>query len=311
MGGVRKFMPVTFATYAIGMLSLSGFPLLFSGFWSKDEILHSARLWRVSHWPFYLGLFGALLTAFYMTRQVLYVFFGNYRGRLADARAAAPGGHSEPAHGSGAPHESPPSMTIPLGILAVCSVLLGFIGTPSWPWFQRFLAESSANREVATEGGVLTMMLVSTAIVLIGIGLGYRLYGRKPISSPEQKDVLETLWPNVFNLLKRKYYVDEAYEWAVVGLNAWWSRACDWLDRWVWSGVVQLIGLAAIGLAWVDRLMDEFVINGGFDEVCQKLKFGGRWTSRLQDGQVQHYLRVIGLGMTVLILMLIWGCRSS
>src|SRR5947208_15870234 len=61
MGGLRKFMPVTFATYAIGMLALSGCPLLFSGFWSKDAILHSAHNWSVSHWPFYLGLCGAFL----------------------------------------------------------------------------------------------------------------------------------------------------------------------------------------------------------------------------------------------------------
>src|SRR5206468_7717976 len=79
MGGLRKFMPVTFATYAVGMMALSGFPLFFSGFWSKDEILHSALLWQPSRWPFYFGLFGALLTAFYMTRQMYLVFFGNCR----------------------------------------------------------------------------------------------------------------------------------------------------------------------------------------------------------------------------------------
>src|SRR4029078_12796605 len=68
MGGLRKFMPVTFATYAIGMMALSGVPLLFSGFWSKDAILHSAHESAYSQWPFWLGLFGALLTAFYMSR---------------------------------------------------------------------------------------------------------------------------------------------------------------------------------------------------------------------------------------------------
>src|SRR5436190_5129786 len=66
MGGLRKFMPVTFATYAIGMMALCGVPIFFSGFWSKDEILHKASHWSISHWPFYLGVFGALLTAFYM-----------------------------------------------------------------------------------------------------------------------------------------------------------------------------------------------------------------------------------------------------
>ena len=78
MGGLRKLMPVTFATYAVGMLALSGFPLIFSGFWSKDEILHSAHGWTAPA-PFYLGVFAALLTAFYMTRQVCYVFFGSGR----------------------------------------------------------------------------------------------------------------------------------------------------------------------------------------------------------------------------------------
>src|SRR5206468_12939556 len=64
MGGLRKYMPVTFATYAIGMLALSGFPLLFSGFWSKDAILHAAHNWKGSQLPFYLGLCGAFLTAY-------------------------------------------------------------------------------------------------------------------------------------------------------------------------------------------------------------------------------------------------------
>ena len=86
MGGLKKFMPVTFATYAIGMLALAGFPLVFSGFWSKDAILHSAHGWSVSHIPFYLGVAGAFMTAFYMTRQVALVFWQN--------RAVAEAGHA-------------------------------------------------------------------------------------------------------------------------------------------------------------------------------------------------------------------------
>ena len=72
-------MPITFAAYAVGMLALCGFPFFFSGFWSKDEILRSAHTWSVSQAPFYMGAFGALLTAFYMTRQVYYVFGGSSR----------------------------------------------------------------------------------------------------------------------------------------------------------------------------------------------------------------------------------------
>src|SRR3989454_2260292 len=80
MGGLRRFMPVTFMTYAVGMMALSGVPLFFSGFWSKDEILHAAWLWAPSKKPFILAAVGAFLTAFYMTRQMVYVFGGSYRG---------------------------------------------------------------------------------------------------------------------------------------------------------------------------------------------------------------------------------------
>src|SRR5580765_7877130 len=86
MAGLRKFMPITFATYAVGMMALSGVPLFLSGFWSKDEILHAAHGWTVSHWPFYLGLIGVLLTAFYMTRQICFVFFGQSRAGVSPAR---------------------------------------------------------------------------------------------------------------------------------------------------------------------------------------------------------------------------------
>ena len=73
-------MPLTFVTYAVGMLALCGFPIFFSGFWTKDGILEAAQHWSVAKGPFYLLVFGALLTAFYMTRQVCYVFFGYWRG---------------------------------------------------------------------------------------------------------------------------------------------------------------------------------------------------------------------------------------
>ena len=89
MGGLRVDMPLTFATYAIGMLALCGFPLFFSGFWSKDGILEAAHIRRDPKGPFYLLVFGALLTAFYMTRQVSYVFFGYWRGHQPRARKPA------------------------------------------------------------------------------------------------------------------------------------------------------------------------------------------------------------------------------
>jgi len=321
MGGLRKFMPITFTTYAVGMLALSGFPLVFSGFWSKDEILHAAHLWSISHWPFYLGLIGAMLTAFYMTRQVLYVFFGNCRLALgkttgSEKRTVEHAGMTPKEHPHlelpAEPHESPPVMTLPLVVLAVFSILLGFVGTPVWPWFQAFLSGEQLSVDFSQIGkpDFLSTVLLSTVVVFIGLGAGYWLYGRQPLSASEQPDAVERLWPNVFTLLRRKYFVDEAYEWAIVGLNAFWARTCDWLDRWIWDGLVQLFSYLALGFAWLDRSIDEFVINLGFDQACKGLYQGGKLMSLLQNGRVQHYLRLIGVALTALTLFLVWGCAS-
>src|SRR5208337_4038569 len=135
-------------TYAIGMLALCGFPLLFSGFWSKDGILEAAKNWDISKSPLYLLVFGALLTAFYMTRQVSYVFFGYWRGH-------------ETAH------ESPGAMTIPLAILAFFALVLGLIGTPAWPWFHAFLQGRAARFEFHNlfEPGPALLMAASTLVV--------------------------------------------------------------------------------------------------------------------------------------------------
>ncbi len=322
MGGLRKFMPVTFATYAIGMLALCGFPLLFSGFWSKDEILHTASLWSVSHWPFYLGVIGALLTAFYMTRQICFVFFGNCRLSLGKTtsseqrtveHAGAPAKEHPRLELPPEPAESPREMVVPLMILAAFSVLLGFIGTPAWPWFQSLLEGEQPTVQFAKlfEPGTLSVMATSTVIVFLGLGLGWWLYGRKPVTASEEPDVLERVWPNAFTLLRRKYFIDEAYEWAIVGLNAWWARTADLLDTFLWNGLVQLVAYIIVGLAWVDRVFDEFVINLGFDKTCQGVSNGGGLLSRLQNGRVQSYLRIIGISLVVLTLILIWGCRAS
>jgi NADH-quinone oxidoreductase subunit L len=322
MGGLRRYMPVTFATYAIGMMSLSGVPIFFSGFWSKDEILHSAGNWSVSHAPFYMGIFGALLTAFYMTRQVFYVFFGNWRLKLGAmtvseqhtvAHAGVPAKEHPRSEVPTEPHESPPNMTRPLVILAAFSILLGFIGTPVWPWFQSFLEQEPLRFSFAalTEHGVLTTMLASTLVVIIGMGLGWWLYGRRPMETSEQVDPLERLRPDLFGVLKNKYFIDEIYEFSFVRLNALWARACDWLDYWVWNGGVRLLSYLVLGIAWVDRMFDEYVVNLGFDKGCEGVAQGGSLMSRLQDGRVQHYLRVIGLALAVLVLFLIWGCHAS
>lgn len=302
MGGLKKYMPVTFVTYAVGMAALAGvIPL--AGFWSKEEILHAAHGWNVSHLPFYLGLFGAFLTAFYMTRQVCYVFFGNYRNKTDHDSTESQ--HANPQ----IPHECPPVMTVPLVILAVFAVLLGFIGTPAWPWFDAYLNGTPVELNFGNlvEGGTLTLMLVSLAVVGAGIGLSWRLYSRASFEPPMTIDPLEKAQPAVFGLLRNKFYFDEVYAGTVIRLNNALAHFSDWLDRIVWTGVVTTVASFTKIISRFNRTVDEDVVNIGFDHGCNGVRDSSDFLSRLQDGQVQNYLRVIGVGLVALLLFLIWG----
>ena len=302
MGGLRKFMPITFAAYSAGMLALCGFPFFFSGFWSKDDILRAAHNWNLSQAPFYMAAFGALLTAFYMTRQVYYVFAGS--SRLAEA-------NHDSSHATSHPHESPAVMTIPLVILAAFAVLLGFIGTPAWPWFQSFLDNKpvSLGFSALSSHGILSVMLTSSFLVFIGIGLGWWFYGRKPIESARVEDELGKLLPPAFTVLGHAFFVDALYSATILRLNAWSAGVCDWLDRWVWNGAVQTVSYLVLVVAWLDNFFDASVVNSGFDEGCEGVSRSGQILSLLQNGQVQSYMGVIGCALIALVVVLLWGAR--
>ena len=291
MGGLRGSMPVTFATYGIGMLALCGFPLFFSGFWSKDGILEAAKHWSVARTPFYMLVFGALLTAFYMTRQVSYVFFG-------ESRAAS---HA---------HESPRVMTVPLAILAFFAMALGLIGTPAWPWFRSFLDGRAAVLDLHgfDEPGLFALMVTSTVVVFIGLGLDLWLYGSKS-PAPEQPEVLERLAPAPWRWLRDRLYVDEFYGVTVIAFYGWWARVADWLDRRVWGGAVAGVAWAFRGWAQFNRFLDTNVVDGSFDKGCEELASGGGLLSRVQNGRVQTYLRILAVSVVALAAILIWSTR--
>ncbi len=105
----------------------------------------------------------------------------------------------------------------------------------------------------------------------------------------------------------KKYGIDELYEMTVIRFNAWSAKACAFLDQWVWGVVVVLVAYLMIGLGWVSDTFDKFVINLGFDSGCGGVARSGSLLSRLQDGRVQNYLRIIGIGLVALVLFLIWG----
>ncbi len=289
MGGLRSDMPATFLTYAIGMLALCGFPLLFSGFWSKDGILESAQHWSVARGPLYMLVFGAFLTAFYMTRQVGYVFLGTWRGH-------------KPAH------ESPAVMTVPLAVLAFFAMTLGLIGTPAWPWFRGFIESRPVPFEWHgfLEPGLLALMGTSTVVVFVGLGLGLWLYGGQA-PSPEQPDILERAVPVPWAWFRDRLYVDEIYAVTVVAFYGWWARVADWLDRRVWGGAVAGVSWIFRGWAHFNRFLDMNWVDGSFDKGCEELASGGGLLSRAQNGRVQSYLRILALSVVVLVAILIWS----
>ena len=291
LGGLRGRMRATFVTFAIGMMALAGVPFLFSGFWSKEAILHAAAGWQVSHLPLYIGLAAAGLTAFYMTRLLAGIFLGSPRSSAANLA-----------------HENRSVITIPLVLLAVGSVLLGFLGTPAWPWLQSFLTGSTPHWEpshILAEGGAL--MFGASLIVGVGIGIGYVLYGRRPRANATDPDPIEAALPALWRALAGRLGFDEFYDATVIRLHTALGALSDWLDRHVWDGAVR--GVASLGemTGVASQQTDEEVVNAGFDAGCDSLRGTGRSYSRGQSGEPQSYIRGIAMALVVLALILVLG----
>ncbi len=288
LGGLRLRMRVTFAAFTAGMLALAGFPFVFSGFWSKEGILHAAHEWDVSQLPLYMGLTAVVLTAFYMTRLMAEVFFGH--GRSHEAEHA---------------HENPAVMTVPLVLLAICAVVLGFLGTPAWPWLQSVLTGKAIEPHSIFEGGGL--MLLSIILVGAGLGLGWAVYGRRLRQKAEAADPLQTAMPGVFAALADRLGFDEFYAATVFRLNAYAAALADFLDRRVWGGLVSFLGSLGEFAGLVNRSVDEDGLNGGFDSFSEGVRGTGQRYSRLQTGEVHGYLRTLAIGFVVLVLIVVLG----
>jgi len=289
MGGLRGLMPVTFVTYAIGMMALSGVPLFFSGGWTKEEILHATAHWPRSHIPYYLMLAGVVLTALYMTRQIIYVFFGN--PRAAAERA----------------HESPRVMTMPLIVLALCAIFLSVVLTPAWPWLHAYLTGEPVRFEITRL--LQPMLFISLAVVGAGIGVGiwiYRKAGVPDRDRPAEIDPLEYAQPGLFRFLANKMWIDEFYEGTVVAFSWIGARFSDWMDRYFWDGLVR--GFGAIGQLFgtFTASVDERGINAGVDETTAGTRGLGRVISAAHSGQIQTYLGAIAIGMLALLLLYAW-----
>ncbi len=289
MGGLRRLMPVTFFTYAVGMMALSGVPLFFSGGWTKEEILHSTAHWPKSHLPYYLVLAGVILTALYMTRQIIYVFFG-------DPRAAS--GHA---------HESPRVMTIPLIVLAICAIFFSVVLTPAWPWLHSYLTDEATRFDIAHL--IQPMLLVSFVMVAIGIGLGILMYRRAGLEDRHRSaetDPLEYAQPALFRFLENRMWIDELYAQTVIAFSRTAAHLSDWMDRYVWDGLVRAFGGLGqlFGIFTTD--FGERGINAGVDKTTTGTRGLGRIMSGWHSGQIQTYLGVVAIGMLALLLLYAW-----
>jgi NADH-quinone oxidoreductase subunit L len=288
MGGLRKAMPKTFLAYAVGMMALAGFPFVFSGFWSKEAILHSAEYWPGGKGPFLMAACAALLTAFYMTRQALLVFFGESR--------------SPETH----PHESPAVMIVPLFVLAAGAVLLSIIGTPFWPWFEKWIHGEKAVFHAGAFGehGAMGLLVLSLVIVTVGVGLSWMAYGRR--SGRDAHAPFEKKLGGLWKFLERAMGFDAFYQKAVINPLAFFAGGIDMLERMVF---VPLMGLAEVAIkacGRITRASDEAGLNRGFDGVCDGLRERATSTSRSQTGRPQGYLRTIGIGVSVLLVLYFW-----
>ena len=229
MGGLRKSMPVTFWTFVIGSLSLSGiFPL--AGFWSKDEILLDA--WREDTGLWACAFLVAFMTAFYMFRAIFLTFFGEYKGgEPVDHHDPDNHFHGDPKH----PHESPWNMKGPLLVLAVPSIAAG------WFAYDHMFADfiNGALPAVHEHGSTFSwgIALSSSAVALLGIGMAWAIYYKQWVTSKSLRDGFAP-FAIVF---ENKFYMDKLYEDLIVRniLQRGWNRLLQLNDQYVVDGVVN------------------------------------------------------------------------
>nr|MDQ6913796.1 NADH-quinone oxidoreductase subunit L [Verrucomicrobiota bacterium] len=281
MGGLRGVMPVTFFTYAIGMMALSGVPLFFAGAWTKEEILHATSHWPSSRVPHFLMITGVVLTALYMTRQMVFLFFGQRREASTHA------------------HESPRVMTLPLVVLAACTVALSVFLSPAWPWLHEFLLGMDAH--FAFGKIFQPMLFISLALVAAGIALGILIY-----RNAGERDPLETALPILFRFLENRMWLDEFYKHTFIALAKFAARFSDFMDRYFWDGLVRLVGGIGKLFGILTKGFDERAINSGVDESAAGASGAGRLMSAIHSGQIQLYMGAAALGMVALLLLYAW-----
>jgi NADH-quinone oxidoreductase subunit L len=261
MGGLARFMPITFTTMLIAGMALVGvFPL--AGFWSKDEILAAA--WADRPWVFWVALVGVFLTAIYVGRMLLMTFGGEYKG----GEVSAHGGNG------GRPHEPPWIMLAPLVILAALAVGAGFVNVSGG--FDHLLEGwlPVETEELRTDGVFKWWIAVGSVVVgLAGLFVAWLVYGARVVRSEQVREVAGPL----AEVLEKKYYVDVLYEDVIVK-RVILGGGAYLLDRW-----------------------DRYVVDGVVNGVAVVTRWGAEQLRVVQSGQVQVYGAAILVGVVAAI----------
>jgi NADH-quinone oxidoreductase subunit L len=291
MGGLRVYMPWTFLTMSIATFAIAGFPP-FAGFFSKDEILWKAYSSEYGSWVFWLlGVTTAFITSFYMFRLWFMTFFGDYRGAEVnghnddhDKAHGSRTGMSAP-HGHGEPHESPWVMLGPLAILALLSVVGGWVGIGGRfvhflaPVFQGGGAElASETAEAASKTTEYVLMAVSVAAAVLGFLLSWTLYYRSPGVPARIAEGLGGLYRAVAN----KYYVDELYALLFV------KPVVDGSTEILWHGV------------------DQGVIDATVNNSADSARHVSDNLRHMQSGNLRSYAGWVAAGGALVIAYMVW-----
>ena len=310
MGGIKNRMKITYWVYLIGSIALAGLPPL-AGFWSKDEILASASELNIT--VYILLTLAAFLTAFYMARQVLMVFFGRPRSPAAE--------HAE---------ESPPVMTVPLMILAALSVLGGLLnlpkfGTLEFPgmetfahWLEHSLGELVHPEQLTHAGEFVPLVAaLSTVIAIISIFLGWQIYRASRYETfwaiPAARrgdDPLRSILGPVFEALKNKWWIDELYELVILkpyaALSRFLAEQVDWNFWHNWFHDTVIVGGYNRLSAVLDNVVDKKGIDGAANSLGKVTRGLAASLRRLQTGFVRNYALSIFLGVVMILGYIIW-----
>ncbi|PIF73912.1 NADH dehydrogenase subunit L [Variovorax sp. 54] len=305
MGGVRKYMPITWITSLLGSLALIGTPL-FSGFYSKDSIIeavHESHLWG-AQFAYYAVLAGVFVTAFYSFRMYFLVFHGKERyDQNPDAHhddhahdAHGDHGHDDHGHGHDAhkPHESPMVVWLPLVLLAIPSVVIGFMTIDPMlfgSFFKDAIFVDGAKHHAMGElkeafHGPVAMAIhgLQTApfwLALAGVALSYYMY----MMNPALPAAIKRTFGPVYRLLENKYYLDWINENII-------ARGTRMLGTGLWKGADQ-------------GLIDGTIVNGSW-KVVGRVAGVIRW---LQTGFIYHYAFAMLLGIFILMTYFVWFKR--